>query len=124
MFGYISLVGGLLLLSMLCIAVSHAVKTESLERNSAIGIRTKSTLASDRAWDVGHHTARPYLIGTALTGIVGTVISLLAIPFFADGGSLTDPKIMVVPAFSFVLQILVFLWSSKKADSAAKSVAS
>ena len=57
MFGYIALVIGILIISLLTLGMSRAISTGSLARNEAIGIRTKATLSSDDAWENGHKAA-------------------------------------------------------------------
>lgn len=71
MFGYIALVAGLLLLSLLGFSLARSIKSNSLARNNAIGLRTQATLSSDEAWSYGHQQALPYLKATVLAGMVG-----------------------------------------------------
>lgn len=115
MAGYVSLVVGLLLMSGLGFFMDRAIRSGSLERNTAIGIRTRATLSSDEAWEAGHREARPYLQATALVGIVGVVVSVAALPFVQSGGR------YVVPVAAFVVQIAVLAWGAARANSAAKA---
>lgn len=59
---------------------AHASRTDGLERNALIGIRTRATMASDAAWHAGHRAAaRPLDIAawaSAGSGVVGTVMAI------------------------------------------------
>lgn len=121
MFGYIALVAGLLLLSLLEFFLARSIQSNSLARNNAIGLRTQATLSSDEAWSYGHQQALPYLKATVLAGIVGAAVSLVTLPSFQSHGNITEAGIYAIPSVAFVLQLGTLIWSSIKADSAAKT---
>ena len=101
-----------LLLVLLCLAmVQHR---GGLSRNSAIGIRTKRTLASEAAWAAAHATARPYLWGmAAIAGI--HAIALLTVQLGDHSESLGH--VLAVSGFLGVLGAALLAW--KAADRAA-----
>ncbi|MDN6372598.1 MAG: SdpI family protein [Brevibacterium aurantiacum] len=55
-----------------------AVRKKAIGRNSAIGIRTRHTLASDAAWEAGQRAGVPYLFGMAVISI-GHAVALLCV---------------------------------------------
>ena len=122
MAGYISALIGLLLMSGVFWAVANSAKKGNLPRNSAVGIRTKATQASDKAWNMAHQVAAPYLMVAAMVGLVGTVVSVGFLPFFLESGQLTNDAVVLVPIIALVIQILLLLQGSMKANSAAKKV--
>ncbi|MCT1464752.1 SdpI family protein [Corynebacterium sanguinis] len=122
MFGYVFLVVGALLLSLLSAGMAKATKNGSLERNEAIGIRTKATLSSNAAWNEGHKAAIPYLNAVSITGFVGALFSVMALLFSKPhDGSVTGWQ-YTLPIATLVAQIIILLWSASKANQRAKSV--
>lgn len=124
MFGYIALVIGILIISLLTLGMSRAISTGSLARNEAIGIRTKATLSSDDAWENGHKAALPFLSMATVTGAIGAVFALLALPFFSSAGEITDPGIFSIPVVAFTVQIVIMLAACVKANQHAKAAIS
>ncbi|MDH3470355.1 MAG: SdpI family protein [Acidimicrobiia bacterium] len=53
-----------------------------LERNWAIGLRTKRLMASEEAWETGHRAAAPMLVGA---GAMSVVAGVVVIPQPDDG---------------------------------------
>ncbi|WP_338600823.1 SdpI family protein [Saccharopolyspora sp. SCSIO 74807] len=80
--GLLGLAFGLLLLSGMVHYVSHAAATGAIGRNAMIGIRTRHTRASDRAWLVAHRAAAPCLATGAWIGYSAAALIVLV------GGSL------------------------------------
>lgn len=122
MFGYVFLVVGALLFSLLSLGMGGAIKKGSLERNGAIGIRTKATLMSDAAWSEGHKAAIPYLNAVAITGFMGALFSVLAFVFLKPDNGVVTGSQFVLPVATIIVQIAILLWSATKADKAAKLV--
>ena len=73
-----------------------------LERDWAMGLRTKALMASDEAWETGHRAAAPMLIGA---GVVSVVAGAVAIPQPDDG--LAGTAIVLTGAG--LLLVMVFL---------------
>ncbi|MEU8762721.1 SdpI family protein [Streptomyces sp. NPDC048659] len=62
-------------------AVVHYVRNQvahgRIRRNSAVGIRTKATMASDEAWYAGHAAASPLLTASFLSAYTPAAACLL-----------------------------------------------
>jgi uncharacterized membrane protein len=52
--------------------------TGRLPRNQWTGIRTKTTMSSDKVWQVAHHKAGPWLTISGAVMLVGAVVSVFA----------------------------------------------
>lgn len=48
-----------------------------LPMNPIVGIRLRSTMASDQAWKAGHKAAGPYLIVGGVIGLAAVTVSLI-----------------------------------------------
>lgn len=69
---------GYLIVAAVSVVLIVAVRRQAIGRNSAIGIRTRHTLASDAAWEAGQRAGVPYLIGIAVISI-GHAVALLCV---------------------------------------------
>ncbi|UWF03665.1 SdpI family protein [Corynebacterium diphtheriae bv. gravis] len=69
---------GLILLSVLCLTLPKVAMSGNIQRNSAIGIRTKETKKSDSAWLEGHRKATPILQATGIITLGITAILLVS----------------------------------------------
>ncbi|MEU5282506.1 SdpI family protein [Streptomyces sp. CA-278952] len=106
-------------------AVIHYMKSQvasgSIESNSVMGIRTKATMSSDRAWQAGHVSAAPMLTVTFLTAYVTGAISLaLGLAF-----TLSDTEnatVIIVPSAGLVGVLTLLTTAAIKANSAACAV--
>jgi len=78
---------GLLVLGGLLQASRSAVPSGRLERNSAVGIRTRATLSSDAAWLAGHRAAAGLPLAAALTGHAAGVLTLGTALLAGEGGA-------------------------------------
>lgn len=67
---------GLILLSVLCLTLPKVAMSGNIQRNSAIGIRTKEMKKSDSAWLEGHRKATPILQATGIITLGITAILL------------------------------------------------
>ena len=63
-----SLAGGLLILSAVFSFLASSMSSGQLVRNSAVGIKTRHTLASDQAWLAGHLAAAATVRKAGLAG--------------------------------------------------------
>ncbi|OBK40908.1 hypothetical protein A5658_20210 [Mycobacterium sp. 1245111.1] len=65
------------LLAFLLVAIDWAAASGRLRRNQWVGIRTRSTMRSDRAWVAGHRAALRLMPLHLLTG-VGLLLAVLS----------------------------------------------
>lgn len=118
----VSLLLGVVVFTGIAALLYRATKSGSLAPNSAVGFRTRATLASEQAWHLGHTTALPYLRLCALVGALTCAISLIAaIAAAATGGSYA-PAVLIA-AIGWTGQLTLLLVASVKANTAAKQVA-
>lgn len=111
---------GLILLSGMVQVLRIQTSGGHLERNCALGIRTKATKASDSAWLAGHRAAGPWLQAATLTGYGAAVVSL--------GSSLVLLTVreqsavpLVVALTGCVAVVVLLLVSTGKANEAARA---
>lgn len=74
----------------------------SLERNWAMGLRTRKLMASDEAWEIGHRAAAPTLMWAAATSVLA---GAAVVPQKDDGAAGT----IITLGGAFVLLTLVLL---------------
>ncbi|MEU8892904.1 SdpI family protein [Streptomyces sp. NPDC048442] len=112
---------GLLTLGLLIQYVKNQVVSGSIQRNSAIGIRTKATMASDAAWAKGHAAAAPTLTATFLTAYAVGAISLVTgvVMMVSDG---RNPAVLVLPLCGLVVVLGLLVAASVRANAAARAV--
>lgn len=111
-----------LLIAALCTGMRTASRTGSLTRNQFIGVRTRATLSSDEAWELGHHAAEPYLLRAANVGFAGAGVTALLAAW-----SQTSPGVPTWPALAlsiigFVASIVMLLLGATAAHAAAIEV--
>ena len=110
---------GQIVIAVLCGLMAHMTRLGQLERNGVIGLRTKATKSSDRAWQVGHDAARPMLLLTSITAAATAVVLIAA------GGLHDDPNAQnAVPTWSLIVGyavvVLLLTAAGVVADRAAK----
>lgn len=106
-------------------AMVHYMKNQitrgNIQRNSAVGIRTKATMSSDRAWAVGHAAASPMLTATYLTAYsVGVIAFAITV-----GVTLSDsenPAVIIAPLAGMGVVLALLTAAAVKANSAARAV--
>lgn len=99
--------------------VGRGAASGSIDRNSAVGIRTKATQSSDEAWRAGHVAAAPWLSATAITaGGAGVVTLGLSIALLATGRE--NPAVLVVPLISVLIVLGLLVMSAVTANKAAR----
>nr|WP_272923896.1 SdpI family protein [Streptomyces sp. SID3343] len=105
-------------------AVIHYVKKQvasgSIQRNSAIGIRTKATMSSDNAWEAGHAAAAPLLTATYLTAYAAGAITA-AITVAAKLSDIEKPAAIAIPVAGIAAVLALLSVSAVKANSAART---
>ncbi|MFE9252042.1 SdpI family protein [Streptomyces sp. NPDC007088] len=106
-------------------AVIHYMKSQvasgSIQRNSAIGIRTKATMSSDRAWQAGHTSAAPMLTVTFLTAYATGAVSLaLGLAFTLS--DTVNATVIIVPSAGLAGVLALITAAAIKANAAARAV--
>jgi len=109
---------GLLLIGILLIAMSTAMKGDGLTRNRAVGIRTRATMASDDAWQQGHQAAAPWVLSAGIFGVVMSVAAFTMTWAIGDGMSGVTSGVFVCVAFGALIALI--LVSTRVANRAAR----
>ena len=113
---------GLLCMSGMLHLVRNATVNGHLDRNSAIGIRTKATQRSDTAWSAGHRAAAPWILVTALTGYAGGLTALvLSVALLATDAQ--SPVALAIALAGYGVVIVLLVVSTGKANTAARAAA-
>ncbi|WP_010542153.1 SdpI family protein [Dietzia alimentaria] len=88
------------------------------EPNAIVGIRTRATQSSDKAWQLAHQVSQPILRGTVCTAAVGLFIQLVTgvVTGFASVASSFAAVAVAVLTFS------VLIYAGFKGDAAARSL--
>ncbi|GAA3982565.1 hypothetical protein GCM10022384_34360 [Streptomyces marokkonensis] len=106
-------------------AVIHYMKSQvasgSIQRNSAIGIRTKATMSSDHAWQAGHASAAPVLTVTFLTAY-GTGAISLALGLAFRLSDTANSTVIIVPSVGLVGILALLTAAAIRANSTARAV--
>lgn len=118
--GMLGLASGVAVLGLACLYLDRSIRSGTLDRNRAIGLRTRATLASDEAWHAGHRAALPIVqSGT----VVGLGVGFLS---FAIGiGALVAARplsvgFLLLPGIGFVALVILLLIATERASSAAR----
>lgn len=97
---------GVILVAVVCIAVTQSAASGSLTRNGGAGIRTRKTQVSDAAWLAGHRAALPIVKWTGVVAVISVIIALVVQwqvggqsgVFLALGGMLIEATILLFAA--------------------------
>lgn len=108
---------GLGLLGLVSLVLMTSLRSGSLTRNLAIGIRTKYTLQSDEAWEAAQRSSRPYLLAISLVA-VGHLAALLAVEFWVPSEVMGNA--LALSGFGVI--VIVALLAGRSANQAAKAV--
>ncbi|WP_344101775.1 SdpI family protein [Nocardiopsis rhodophaea] len=99
---------GLVAIAGLAHYIRNAAARGSLDRNSAIGLRTRITKSSDAAWVEGHRAAAPWLMSCAFTGyFIGLLTvgaAIIAVPTGFVG-----PALLALPAAGFAAAVVILV---------------
>lgn len=108
--------GGLLLVSLTMMGLSPPMKTGQLSRNSLIGIKTRHTPASDRAWQKAHEVAAPLVSLAARVELFLLVCAMILclVQQFSIAFALT--------ALGYIATISLLLWSARVANTVAENI--
>lgn len=113
----IPFMAGLLVVTVVAAVLAPSMRDGRLPRNTAIGIKTRHTLASDAAWLRGHAAGAPVLKAAACCGwaalLAGAALCLLQLAGWA----------FAVTALGYVAVICLALLSATRANTAAKNAA-
>lgn len=111
---------GLVVVALLCSFMARLIRLRQLEPNGVIGLRTRATRSSRRAWDAGHDAARPLMLVTAITAATTAALLVTAGAMSnADLAADAVPTWLVLTGYTVVLVLLVA--AGVVADRAAKA---
>lgn len=111
-----------LLVAGLCSGLRSWSRSGRLSRNQLLGVRTRATLSSDEAWELGHHAAEPSLKVASQLGFgAGAITALLAAWSQTSAGMPSWPT-LVLSILGFAGTIAAMLLGSRAADLAAVEV--
>lgn len=113
----IGLAAGTVMLAGVFDYVRYATTRGKLGRNQGIGIRTKRTMASERAWQAGHRAAAPWLLRGARSGYVlapATVLICVVLAVLDTGGALG-----VIIGFACFAVVMAFVLVGTRAANRA-----
>jgi len=111
-----SFAGGLLILSAVFSILASSMSSGQLVRNSAVGIKTRHTLASDPAWLAGHLAAAATVKKAGLAGWA-VLLGVAVLCVFKMW-----PWAMGLTGIGYLLLIgLMFLATSKANKAASRS---
>ncbi|WP_438388970.1 SdpI family protein [Actinopolyspora saharensis] len=113
----IGLAAGMLMLAGVFDYIRRDAIRGKLGRNQGIGIRTKPTMASERAWQAGHRAAAPWLWWAARIGYVLAPASVLLGVVLAalDTGGVLG----VIVGFACFAVVLAFVLVGRRAANRA-----
>lgn len=99
--------------------IRNATMTGSLEKNSAVGLRTRVTKSSDVAWEAGHKAAAPWLLACAYTGYFSSALTIVFAVLAAVGG-FSGVGVMIIPAAGFVAVVVILISATVIAHRSGK----
>ena len=120
--GSLSLLVGVAVLSLVTGILVPQIYAGDLRRNHLFGMRTKATLSSDEAWEVGHRAALPYLVFACIAGVVAIIAALGTFVFANVSSGAGEITLAAIPIAAFTGQVIALITGCVAADRAAKSV--
>ncbi|NLG55419.1 MAG: SdpI family protein [Rhodococcus sp.] len=119
---YVGLLIAPTLLAVFASVMEYGIKNRGIERNGAVGLRTKATQASDEAWHAGHEAALPHFRAMAVLGGITVAASILAILAAGSTDGNYPAWLLLVPGIGLLAQVVVVLGGTVAANKAAKAV--
>ncbi|MFE0589797.1 SdpI family protein [Micromonospora echinospora] len=113
--GLTPLLFGVVVVPLICVAVTRAGADGRLKRNGAVGIRTRDTQASDAAWQAGHAAALPVV---TRTGWIAVGAFVLAVATHVAAGA---PWSVLVGLAGLTGELVVLVLASVTAGRAARA---
>lgn len=120
--GSLSLLVGVAVLSLVTGILVPQIYAGDLRRNHLIGMRTKATLSSDEAWEVGHRASLGYLVFACIVGVVAIIAALGTFVFADVSSGAGEIMLAAIPIAAFTSQVVAIIAGCVAADRAAKSV--
>lgn len=90
---------------------------KTTEPNSAIGIRTKKTLASQKSWIAGHRAAKPWIFASGISVILVSIMAQV-VYLLKDEESLGE----YIAISGILVSVIILLIGTKVANKAASMV--
>lgn len=72
---------GLLMVAIVMYVVTKAAAEGTIEVNSAVGIRTKTTTSCQQAWEIAHRAAFPWVCAASALCVVAALVALTGLVF-------------------------------------------
>lgn len=89
----------------------------NMMRNSAVGLRTRATVASDHAWEVGHRAALPVTRGAAWA-VPLLAVAALALALVRGLDGVTEAAVLATGGLLIVLTVLAGVTAHRAARQA------
>ncbi|MCX5069002.1 SdpI family protein [Micromonospora lupini] len=115
----IAISAGLLILSGVLHFVMAQTRNGRLDRNAAVGIRTKATMSTEVAWHAGHRAAAPWLLGAAIAGY-GSGILAVVISLGIGTAENRTPAPIIIALSGYVVVLVVMLIAVSEANRSAR----
>ena len=110
-------IAGFLILAGVMVSLAVVQQHGRLKRNSAIGIRTRHTLASGEAWASAHAAASPYMVAIAVVAVAfGIALLTIQLAGLPEGAG----HIVVVSGYGTIVAVALLAW--RVSDRAAKAI--
>lgn len=113
----IPFLAGLGIITLTAQVLVGSMRSGSLGRNAAVGLRTRATMASDEAWLKGHAAAVPQMLRAACSGWLLLAASVVCSALFRP------PVGFAVAGAGYLLVIGWLLAAAVTGHRAAKAVA-
>lgn len=111
-----------LLTAGLCSGMRNASRTGRLRRNHLVGVRTRATLSSDEAWQLGHHAAEPYLLRASQLGFGSGAVTVLLATWSQTSPTVPSWPALALSILGFACPVAVLLLGARAAQRAAVEV--